>query len=75
MSANMTSTSSSAKGRSSRSPLLDYSRRTQAEAMESRIATRIEDLLDGELGSDHREKASLDEIALQVWCEYMRLAS
>jgi hypothetical protein len=48
VSANMASTSSFAKGRSSRSPLLDYTRRTQAEAMESRIATRIEELLDGE---------------------------
>ncbi len=63
MSANMASTSSSAKGKSSRSPLLDCTRRTQAEAMESRIATRIEEFLDGEFGSDHREKASFDEIA------------
>jgi hypothetical protein len=45
VSAIMASASSSVKGRSSRSPLLDYTRRTQAEAMESRSAKRIESLV------------------------------
>ena len=41
-------------------------RRTQAEAMESRIASKncwTASLLDGEFGFDHHEKTSLDEIA------------
>ena len=74
MSAIMASASSSVTGRSSRSPLLDYTRRTQAEAMESRSAKRIESLV----LLDHRvmwipSHRSL-ESALLSWMRPMRKA-
>jgi len=46
---------------SNSSPRLEYTRRIQAEALESRTAKRIEELLDGSPDQRRKEKTSSDE--------------